>query len=91
MRKQSVILKDEVYGTMVRSDVLHRAAFDQNLSMIGLLKAREQAQSRRFSGPAWADQGKEFARLDKKRAAVHCQSCAVVFDEVSYFDAIRAQ
>jgi hypothetical protein len=76
---------------MIGSNVLHRAAFDQNLSLIGLLETSEQTQGRRLPGPTGADEGKKFARLDGKRAVIHRQSGAVVFDEISYFDARGTQ
>lgn len=91
MRKQGIILKDEIHGPMVGSDGLHRAAFDQNLALIGLLETGKQAQGRSFAGPAGADEGKELGRPYGKRAAVHGQSGAMIFDEISYFDAIGTQ
>ena len=71
--------------------MLHRAAFDQNFSLIGLFETGEQTQSRRLPGPTGADERKEFTWLNGKRAAIHGQSGAVVFDKISYFDARGTQ
>lgn len=91
MRKQGVILKDEIYGPMVGRDGLHRAAFDENLPSVGLFEPGQQAQGRSFTGATGTDEGKKLTRLDGKGAAIHSQSGAVILDEISYFDASSTQ
>src|SRR5579863_6925471 len=64
MRKKSVVLEDRVHPTTVRRLSVQTLVAHPDFASGGALEAGDDAQQRRFSGTALAENGEEFALGD---------------------------
>src|SRR5438105_12824419 len=66
VREQRVRLEDHSHVALVRRDVRHVLAVDDDRARVGAVEAGDESQRRRLTAPGWAEQREElpFAELD---------------------------
>jgi hypothetical protein len=66
VREERVRLEDRVDVALVRRQSCDVAVADQELALVWLLEARDQAQRRRLAAAGRAEQGQELAAADRQ-------------------------